>query len=554
MSQVAARLPIDTRAAALGFFTVIAANGLYLAGLRHILDPMISMDSYYIELAQQPLAEIVHKDPGWGPLYALWFKPFLALLGDPIAAYTANLYALSLGVSVLIYAYILLLTRQAVPALAAALLFLISDFNVPLCNKVSGFAWLVLLAGWVMAELVPQGTRRATGAATAVLLASYARPELFPAAIALYLITLWGAVRSRSGGGSASLLWPLGGFAVVLVLGLWIGTPLYSPHHQSDRLTMALREHFAWNWARWHQEWPYWLTIWEREFGDAQSLWQALLNNPSSMLHHLADNLRGAIQFLALSSLEHYPLWVPATRPGWVQAESLCMTALAAGSLMLVLIRPALRQTFLQHYGETLTRFVIVSAFSLMAVVAIFPLPNYLLFPSLLWLLSAVLASTMLLPPAPKFSWRVALPAALLCLAAVPRPFVLPSSYAVAGSPFQAEITLSRRNLDLIEHIRSLPLRRPVNILTLSDGVGALLGPDFHEVKMWQKGSQPLPDYLRDNQVAVILKLHEGHDTFNVADPFWEQLQDNPEAAGFKRQPIASHPEVRLYVQEGALP
>ncbi len=554
MSQAESRVRIDIRAAALGLLTVIAANGLYLAGLRHILDPMISMDSYYIEMAQQPLAEVLHKDPGWGPLYALWLKPLLALLGDPVAVYTANVYVLSLAISLVVYAYLLLLTRQAVAALAGALLFLVSDFNVPLCNKVSGFAWLVLLAGWALAELVPHGTRRTTVAATGVLLASYARPELFPAAVALYLIALWGAVRNRGVAGPAALHWPLGGLAVVLVLGLWIGMPLYSPHHQSDRLTMALREHFAWNWARWHHEWPYWLTIWEREFGNAQTLLQACLHNPWSMLRHVADNLRGAIEFLALSALRHYPLLLPSTRPAGVQAETVITTVLAAGSVFLVFGRSALRRSFLQRYGDAILAFVIVSACSLMAAVAIYPLPNYLLFASLLWLLSSVLASTVLLPAAAEFSWRVAVPAALLCLAAVPRPFVLPSTYVVAGSPFQAEIALTRPTLELIEHIRSLPLPRPVNILTLSDGVGALLGPDFREVKMWQKGSQALPDYLRNNKVAVILKLHAGYDTFNVADPFWQQLQDNPEAAGFQLQPIASHPEVRLYVRLGPEP
>jgi len=139
---------IDRGGAVLGLVTVLLANIRYLTGVRDVVDPGVSMDPYYIHMAAQPIGAILRGPPAWGPLYGLWLKPFVALLGDPLAVFAANLCALSLALSTAIYVHLLLLTRRPAVGVAVALLFLISDANVPLAGKVSGFALLVMLCGW----------------------------------------------------------------------------------------------------------------------------------------------------------------------------------------------------------------------------------------------------------------------------------------------------------------------------------------------------------------------------------------------------------------------
>src|SRR5512134_1239900 len=102
---------LDRSAAAIGLISVVAANFLHLAGLQRILDPMMSMEPLYIRMARHPVADILSWEPAWGPLYALWLKPIVAIFNDPVAAYTANVYALSLGISIVIYLHVLVLTR-----------------------------------------------------------------------------------------------------------------------------------------------------------------------------------------------------------------------------------------------------------------------------------------------------------------------------------------------------------------------------------------------------------------------------------------------------------
>jgi hypothetical protein len=568
------RPPLDRSAAAIGLVTVVAANFLSLAGLPLILDPMISMEPFYIQMAQRPLLNILSEDPAWGPLYAVWLKPFVAALGDPVTVYTANLYGLSVGVSVLIYLYVLLLTRRAAVGVGAALFFLVCDFNVPLSSKVSGFALMIVLAGLAVSELLPAGARRMSVAAAGVLLASYARPELYPAALCLCLAAVWCArtelgesgrlsdLAARSdqreraiettpaaGPGWSVLLWPATGLASISILAFWVGTPLFSPYHSSGRLLTAFREHFAWNWSRWHNESPDFFSIWEHEFGGAQTTLQALRNNPGAVAHHLIDNLLGTVNLMATTAFNHYPLLVPATSPDLVKAESLLVSAAVFGSLILVACRQRLRRQMFDSYGHALFPYAALAICSVASATAVFPLVHYLVIPGVLLMLAGTLAATLIIPACPDLSWYKQGLAALVCLAAVPKPYILPSAYVVPGSAFKARITVARTIADTIGFIRSLKLPAPVQVLTFTDGIGEMLGTGFHEVKIWQKGAQPLEAYMRDNDVGVIVSLGPGQESFMDNDPDWKRIQNSPDAAGFARLSVPNHEAVAVLVR-----
>jgi hypothetical protein len=547
------RPPIDRGAGAIGLLTVVAANCLYLAGLSTILDPVMSMEPLYIDMAQQPIASIVAADPAWGPLYALWLKPFRAALGDPLAVYLANTYALSLAVSILIYLYVLLLSRRAVPAVGAALLLLVSDLNVPLTSKVSAFALLLLLAGLTLSELVPRGARRMVVAGAGLLLASYARPELYPAAVLLFLVALWLARTERTAGRGV-LWWPLSGLAFTAAVAIWIGTPVFSPSFGEDRLLVAFREHFAWNWARWHNGMRYYLAIWEQEFGDAHTTLQAVRNNPAAVFHHLFDNLVGTVAFMTGTALDHYPFIAPVTRPAAVRAEDMLLTAAAFGSLVLVALRPGLRRQMHDRYGHVVLPHAAVALCSFAASIVIFPVPHYLVIPAVLLLLAGILAATVIFPPNDgRASWRRGVVAAVICLVAVPKPFVLPSAYVVQGAPFKARLDVTRKVTDTIQFIRGLGLPAPVHVLTMTDGIGDMLGTGFEEIKVWQRGTQPLDAYVRDRHVDVIVTLEAGRDSFLVDDPYWTLVQNTPDAAGFTLLPVGGPDAARVFVRSELL-
>ena len=104
---------------------------------------MMSMEPFYIHMAQRRCRTSCATIRRGARSTLCGSSRSSPLLGDPVAVYTANIFALSIGVSVLIYLHLLLLTRRAAAGVGAALFFLICDFNVPLASKVSGFALMV---------------------------------------------------------------------------------------------------------------------------------------------------------------------------------------------------------------------------------------------------------------------------------------------------------------------------------------------------------------------------------------------------------------------------
>jgi hypothetical protein len=186
--------------------------------------------------------------------------------------------------------------------------------------------------------------------------------------------------------------------------------------------------------------------------------------------------------------------------------------------------------------------------------VLIYPRTHYLAIPAVLAMLAAALAATVLIAGRRTFPWREQAVAVLICLAAVPKPFALPSYYAVAGSPFNARILVERPVTDTIEFIRSLRLPAPVHVLTLNDGIGEMLGAGFQEIKVWQRGAQSLQAYMQEKHVDVIVTLEPGQESFLLDDPYWKVIQFTPEEAGVTALHVPGHESVRVWVRSELLP
>lgn len=546
--------PIDRRAALLGFGVVVLANLRYLAGLARVLDPVLEMEPYYIDMAKRPLVEVLAQNPTWGTLYAAWLRPFRLLLDDPLRVYAANVHVLSFGLTVAVYAYALLATRRAAIATGAALFFLVSDFNVPLASKVCAFALVVVLAGLALSELAARRDRRMAIAAGGILVASYARPELYPSGLCVWVAALWmarGRLRERG-----TLGWVLGGTATILVVAWVIGTPIWSPRHHDARLIDAFREHFAWNWTRWTGEPGYYLTIWQREFGTADGVGAALRANPAAVARHVAANMAGIARVLSGTTFAHYPLLTPATWPVSVALEMLVVAAASLACVVTVLARRDLRAAAARHYGDTGIVFCALAIFPLGGAAVVYPNIHYLIVPAACLLLVAVFAIAIRSPaPSVTSPWRRAA-IALACLAAVPTPFVLPTEYFTGRRAPLAKLATTRDVTDAIQRIRALDLPRPTHVLTFNDGLGELLGTGFEEIKIWRRGTKPLKTLLADEHIDVIVTLDPGRYSFRVDDPYWETIQLAPETTGFAPLGGPEGARARIWVraEAGAAP
>jgi hypothetical protein len=542
--------PIDRGAALLGLGVIVLANLRYLAGLASVLDPVLEMEPYYIDMAKRRLVEVLAQNPTWGTLYAAWLRPFRLLLDDPLRVYAANVHVLSFALSVAAYVYALLATRRAAIATGAALFFLVSDFNVPLSSKVCAFALVVVLAGLALSELAGRRERRMAIAAGGVLLASYARPELYPSGLCVWLAALWlarGHWRERG-----TLGWALGGTAAILAAAWAIGTPIWSPRHHDARLIDAVREHFAWNWTRWTGEPGYYLTIWQREFGAADGVVGAIRANPAAVARHVAANVAGSVRVLFGATFAHYPLLAPSTSPVSVTLEMLVVAVASLWCVVTVLIRRDLRAVALRRHGDAGIVFCALAIFPLGGAAVVYPNIHYLIVPAACLLFATVFAIGVRLPsPSVTSPWRRVV-LAVACLAAVPTPFVLPSEYFAGRRAPLAKLATTRDVTDAIQRIRALDLPRPTHVLTFNDGLGELLGTGFAEIKVWQRGAKSLKALIADEHVDVIVTLDPGRHSFRVDDPYWETIQLEPATTGFAPVPTPQGARARIWVRENA--
>jgi hypothetical protein len=232
----------------------------------------------------------------------------------------------------------------------------------------------------------------------------------------------------------------------------------------------------------------------------------------------------------------------------------LLAAAAVFGSLAAVAVRREWRRAMADRYGHALLSYAVVAACSLGSATLIYPLARYLIVPGALLLTAGALAATVIVPRSAPRPWGHRIGAALICLAAVPRPFALPSEYEVAGSSFKGRIEVTRTITDTVRFIRSLGLPAPVHVLALTDGIGEMLGPGFEEVKVWQKGEQALETYMRDRHVDAIVALQAGRDSFTFDDAYWKLIYDTPQEAGFRRLAVPGQDSVGVYVRSELLP
>src|SRR5262249_20807101 len=157
---------------------------------------------------------------------------------------------------------------------------------------------------------------------------------------------------------------------------------------------------------------------------------------------------------------------------GGAQVEDVLASLAILGVVVAVAARRAWRRRMLERYGDAVLLSGAVAGASLAAALVVFPSPRYLAIPTVLILLGAALAIAAIVPVAAPVSRSSRALAALACLAAVPRPFALPSDYVAGGARFEGRIAIARRLTDTVQFIRSLHLPPPVFVLTETDGVG----------------------------------------------------------------------------------
>jgi hypothetical protein len=475
MDRAAARF-IFQRGDVLILALVLLAGLKFTFQLENALDIGLYDESDYLYRGVK-LATIGFAQADWGPLYSLWYYLLSFVQPDRVALYYLNYKLMIIVPPVLLC---LLLRRYHVsllPSLLVSWFLLVSKGHAYTWPKVSHFGVIIVLATLIVIGRTGSPLWSALLASAGALLVAYVRPEFaltFGLALLLFgLLLAWGYRKVAK----RQLGMALAAYGVVFVLLVVVlGSPV-----MGDRSIGAFGQHFARNWVNWTgsdlNPWTNWRTIVADQFGPAESVSEALVNNPAVFLRHLAYNVG---ELVRIGSTLVFPTIAPADT----------FSKVVAGSLLAGLVmarRITIRQTFAANRWLVVVAALFVLP-GLVSALLIFPRDHYLLLPGMMAaVVLAVLMDKRTNEPSP--FWRLVLPGLLL----------------VALTPyFTSHLETERPNLATIRFIESLGIEEPVNLLEVEGGYHIYLGDQFSRVGEVEK-DEAFDLFLTNHEVNMIV-------------------------------------------------
>ena len=265
-----------------------------LAHLERVLDLAPWDEADYLRAGLGLLSHGL-PDPEWGPLYALWYFALSPLAADPVALYELSYRLLVVLPALALYACARRLGAPAGPALCGALLFAVS-MAPHVLPRPTLLALLLVLASLAAAARLRSSEAACATLGLALLLASWARPELFVAflGVSAVLLVLLARRLLRPAGRARALLLGAAYGALALGLAALLGNPF---GNTSNRRLFAFCQHFALGEVQRAalalDPWGQCEEVMRRSFGEVHSVGEAARRNPDAFRAHLKIDRAG---------------------------------------------------------------------------------------------------------------------------------------------------------------------------------------------------------------------------------------------------------------------
>jgi len=168
--------PLNKRAVLLGGILLVLAGIRVYYNIYDYMDIVYGDEVIYMKTGLN-ITQDFNRD--WGPLYCLWYKLLSLFIHDSIQLYYFNFAFIALLASVMIYCAFLAMDIHPLVAFYFSLCFICSKAVVPMWPRVSLFAISILMAGILIVSRLRELYLRLLVFSIILLLASYARPELY---------------------------------------------------------------------------------------------------------------------------------------------------------------------------------------------------------------------------------------------------------------------------------------------------------------------------------------------------------------------------------------
>jgi hypothetical protein len=459
----------------------------------------------------------------YAPLYALWY--YLLSLFEPDAV---KLYFLNYKLMTILPPAMLFITlrRFAVPAMIALVvsaLFLFNYVNFPTWPKVSHFTVLILLFGFFLCSFSKNDLQLTATMMLTAFFASYIRPEFFLAATILAVILVYLTLREfKSRQTHKGTILTLAALLPCSMIVIYFGNPTTG----GDRSMIAFGQHYAYNWVKWHGDtlynpWTNWESILKSDFGNAQTPFEALLNNPLAVLRHIIQNLLSLPDEISALFKFRYSSGYAAK---FAFTSGVVILALAGvmhiNRQNITRARNHLFRNW-RKLGFCAGLFLIILLPVVISLVVIGPQRHYIyIFGALL--LFAI--TTLLFCDTEQSAGQSGYPpVALLCITLLLT--VSPVSRLVKNQ--------EQENLHTINFLRSLDLDKPVRILESDGGYSIYLGSHYKRIGPYNKET-PFPEFLAKSSANMIVMSEALSQDINFRNnPEWLAFSKNPAQFGF---------------------
>jgi hypothetical protein len=470
-----------------------------------------------------------------GSGYAFWYYLLSLVEPDRVKAYYVNAKLLTLLLPFCIFITLRTLKAPIIPAFLVSILFLISTANFPMSPKVSQFGIIIMLIGLSISLYLKETHLKICILILTALLVSYTRPEFYLSWIifsclgTLYLIrSLYLKTYSTS---SIFII------VATLLLSFLIIFILGRPMGDGTRSIFAFGQHYAANWVVWNgsslNPWTNWNTFFNADFKGSTSVLSAAITNPPAFLRHVISNAllvpTHLNRMVTLIYSEQLFKLIPT------QFKILMISSIVYFGIVLVnlkntnlSIKPLIdsSQKFSFKYIVFLLILLLPSSIS---VLLIGPREHYLLF---LEILSILIIFIAIIIPASNFIYsknsishnqKSIVPLVLICVVAL--FLIRPMADFVKPQAID--------NLNTIEFIKSLNIKKKTNMLEAEGGYDIYLSENFSRVPEYAKG-EPFDVFKEKNAInAIVVSTALKNDSRFLTDSTWNAFISNPEASGF---------------------
>ncbi|TLV00389.1 hypothetical protein [Dyadobacter luticola] len=277
----------------LAFSFVLIAAVLLNYNYSNRLDIISDDDDLYFSFGMM-LLEGKYRGADDGPLYYTFQLLLQLLTNDAIKTFYIN-YIITSSVPFILF-YLLLRSRGVNIWLSAiiAIMFMFSLLNYPITPKLTHYAIIYLLLGLLAFSYSKKNIHKVFFCCLFVLLAAYARPELY---IGFFLLTLVTAYLSYHEGQYKYLLIII---SVAILSGYFLGTPI----GERDRSFWTFKHHFSINYIQANPQlnlspWNHFNQITTEAFGHKLvSIKDAIITSPSLVIWHIKLNIVNYLKML----------------------------------------------------------------------------------------------------------------------------------------------------------------------------------------------------------------------------------------------------------------